>query len=161
MIRDDSGNHWTAGVYLPSDSDRLRRAAVILANSTRLQPRSLKVESRKVDNVEHSTQFHPWSGLPLTFIHNRYTPLVARDGTPATAGAWLPIGGTLTYRHRNGEAVWSNELDLHPLPRDPTLAPLRWIDLKPLTCKWERLPAMTWAELAQIDVITNEQELTA
>lgn len=161
VIRDDSGGHWTAGVYAASDSDRLQRAAVILANSTRLRPQSLRVESRKVDDVEHAAQFHPWAGLPLTFVHNRYTPLVARDGTPATAGAWLPIGGTLTYQHRAGEATWTNELDLHPLPRDPTLAPLRWIDLKPLTCKWERLPEMTWSEWGQIDLITTEQELTA
>lgn len=161
VIRDDSAGHWTAGVYMPSDSDRLRRAAVILANSTRLRPQSLHVESRKVDDVEHAVQFHPWTGLPLMFIHNRYTPLVTRDGTPATAGAWLPIGGTLAYRHRAGEATWSNELDLRPLPRDPTLQPLRWMDLGPLTCKWERLPAMTWAEWGQIDLITTEQELGA
>ena len=161
VIRDDTGGHWTAGTYAPSDTDRLLRAAVILANSTRLHPQSLRVESRKVDDVEYPSQFHPWAGLPLTFIHNRYTPLVARDGTPATAGAGLPVGGTLTYRHRAGEAVWSNELDLHPLPRDPTLPALRWIDLWPLTCKWERLPAMTWAEWGQIDVITTEQELGA
>lgn len=161
VIRDDTGGHWTAGVYAASDSDRLQRAAAILANSTRLRPQSLLVESRKVDDAEHASQFHPWVGLPLTFIHNRYTPLVARDGTPATAGAWLPIGGTLTYQHKAGEATWSNELVLHPLPRDPTLQPLRWMDLKPLTCKWERLPEMTWAEWAQIDLITTEQELGA
>ncbi|KAB7789463.1 hypothetical protein [Bifidobacterium cebidarum] len=161
VLKDDTGGHWTAGIYSPSDSDRLRRAAVILANSTRLRPQSLRVESRKVDDVEHADQFHAWPGLPLTFIHNRYTPLVARDGTPATAGAWLPVGGTLTYRHRAGEATWSNELDLHPLARDPTLAALRWRDLRPLTCKWERLPEMTWAEWGQIDIITTEQELEA
>lgn len=160
VIRDDTGGRWTAGVYMPSDSDRLRRADVILANSTRLRPQSLRVESRKVDDVEYAAQFHPWAGLPFTFIHNRYTPLVARDGTPATAGAWLPVGGTLTYRHTAGEATWSNELDLHPLPRDPTLQPLRWGDLRPLTCRWERVTDMTWSEWAQIDVIaTNESEL--
>lgn len=160
VIRDNTGGRWTAGVYMPSDSDRLRRADVILANSTRLRPQSLRVESRKVDDVEYAAQFHPWAGLPLTFIHNRYTPLVARDGTPATAGAWLPVGGTLTYRHTAGEATWSNELDLHPLPRDPTLQPLRWGDLRPLTCRWERVTDMTWSEWAQIDVIaTNESEL--
>lgn len=161
IVRDDTGGKWLQGIYQPSDADRLQRAAVILVNSTRLRPQSLRIESRRVDDVEHADQFNPWSGLPLTFVHNRFTPLVARDGTPATAGAWLPIGGTLTYRHQTGEAVWTNELNLHPLPRDPNIRRVRWIDLQPLTCKWERLPPLTWAEWAQIDLITTEQELGA
>lgn len=157
ILKDDTGR-WNPGVFAPSDGQRQQVAAVILANSTRLIPQQLKTDSRKTDDTEHAGMFHAYPGHPLVFIHNRYTPLTDRDGTPATGGAWLPIGGTLTYRHRGREATWSNELQIYPLPRDPTTQPLQWRDLEPVACKWQRLPAFTWSEFAQIDMITTDMK---
>lgn len=162
VLRDDTNGVWPHGVWEPTETDRVQAATMILVNATRLRPKSLRIDSRHVDDMDHADAFRPSPGDPLAFVHNRYTPLVSRDGTPATAGAWLAIGGTLTYRHIAGEAAWTNEVELQPLPRDPSLSPLRWDDLEPLTCRWERVAPMTWAELAQINLIsTDEKELNA
>lgn len=153
VIRDDTAGRWTPGIWTPSETDRDRYAAWILANSTRLIPQGLTADSRHIDDDAYPGAFRIWADTPLVFIHNRYTVLTGRDGTPVTAGAWLPVAGTLTYRHHGRSATWRNELKMRALPRNPTVRPLMWDDLATMTCAWRRLDAFTWAEWAQIDEI--------
>lgn len=154
IITDDTAGEWPHGHLTPSEQDRRRYAAIIRANSTRLHPVGLKVDTRRISDLNHPDLFRASAPNPLVFTHNRYTPLLSRDGAPATAGMWQPIGGTLTYRHQGGRAVWANEFEtLHPLPRDPSISPPTWAAMNAVTCQWQQVAQLTWAELSQIDRI--------
>lgn len=130
---------------------------ILLANSNRLRPQGLRIDSDHLDDTTYECIFTTAPSWPFAFIHNIYTTLTDRDGVPSTSGSWLAIGGTLSYQARP-HAVWSNDLTLHPLPRDTTTGPIRWVDLRPVGCAWKRLPEFTWMEFGQIDTITTSKE---
>ncbi|WEV67972.1 hypothetical protein OZX72_03035 [Bifidobacterium sp. ESL0769] len=152
ILADESEGNWVGNAYRPSEAERGQWAAWLQAATMRLRPEKLTASTEKIDIDGHEQTFQPSATL-WAFVRNRYTTLLSEDGTPATSGAWLGIGGTLTFKWRHGRPVFTNELELQPLPMLPsTLA--TWAALQPITLKWADL-SFTWGEFGQI---TNFKE---
>ena len=66
-----------------------------------------------------------------------------------TAGAWLAIGGTLSFSWDGDEPDLSNELTITPLPMIPSELST-WADLDPINIAWTTLQPFTWGEFGQI-----------
>lgn len=148
VTRDDSQGHWTRGTWQPSDDERQRWARWLATQTLRLRPEKLTASSRHLDIDLYERQLQPTASL-WAFVNTRYTKLLADDGTPATSGAWLATGGTLSFDWRNGEPVLSNELTLTPLPMTPSTLS-HWDDLNPIGMAWQAMPEFTWGEFSQI-----------
>ena len=89
------------------------------------------------------------SAILLAFASTRYTKLLDANGSPVTAGAWLAIGGTLSFAWDGDEPDLSNELTITPLPMIPSELST-WADLDPINIAWTTLQPFTWGEFGQI-----------
>ena len=88
------------------------------------------------------------SAILLAFASTRYTKLLDSQGSPVTSGAWLAIGGTLSFQWTGGEPELRNELTITPLPMLPSELST-WGDVDPLSIPWPTL-TFTWGEFGQI-----------
>lgn len=153
ITRDDSGGRWKGGVWAPTDTQRDQWAEWLAVQTLRLRPKSLTASSRRLDIDLFEQALQPTASL-WAFVSTRYTKLLSDDGTPATSGAWLATGGTLSFDWRDGMPVLSNELDVSPLPMRPS-ALSRWRDLEPIGIAWQDMPAFTWGEMSRITYFTD------
>lgn len=147
IIADESQGHWHGRAWQPTDAQRGQWAEWLKACTIRLRPQKLTVTSAKADIDLAERHLQPAPAL-YAFISNRYTKLLSDDGTPATSGVWLAIGGTLSFAWEHDRPVISNEVDLWPMPTIPSQIS-RWQDLEPITLSWTALP-ITWGEFSQI-----------
>ncbi|WEV47009.1 hypothetical protein OZX62_01545 [Bifidobacterium sp. ESL0690] len=147
VLADESEGNWGGNAYRPSEAERRQWVAWLQAATMRLRPEKLTASTEKIDIDDHEQTFQPSATL-WAFVRNRYTSLLSEDGTPATSGAWLGIGGTLTFKWRHGKPVFDNEMELQPLPPMPTTL-ATWGALNPITLKWADL-SFTWGEFGQI-----------
>lgn len=147
VTANEAGDHWTGGVWQPTAEQRTRWAEWLAVQTLRLRPEKLTASSRHLDLDVFEQQLQPTASL-WAFVSTRYTKLLADDGTPATSGAWLAIGGTLSFDWQAGEPVLANELTLTPLPMLPSTLSA-WRDLDPINLKWSEL-GFTWGEFSQI-----------
>ena len=153
ITRDDSGGRWKGGVWAPTDTQRDQWAEWLAVQTLRLRPKSLTASSRRLDIDLFEQALQPTASL-WAFVSTRYTKLLSDDGTPATSGAWLATGGTLSFDWRDGMPVLSNELDVSPLPMRPSTLS-RWRDLEPIGIAWKDMPPFTWGEMSQITYFTD------
>ncbi|ETY71001.1 hypothetical protein BMOU_1864 [Bifidobacterium moukalabense DSM 27321] len=153
ITRDDSAGHWQAGTWTPTDAQRDQWAEWLAVQTLRLRPKGLTASSRRLDIDLFEQALQPTASL-WAFVSTRYTRLLADDGTPATSGAWLATGGTLSFDWRDGIPVLENELDISPLPMLPSTLS-RWRDLDPIGIAWQDMPAFTWGEMSQITYFTD------
>ena len=147
IIADESQGHWHGQVWRPTDAQRSQWAEWIKACTIRLRPQKLTVTSAKADIDLAEQNLQPAPSL-YAFISNRYTRLLSDDGTPATSGVWMAIGGTLSFTWAHDRPILSNEINLWPMPTIPSQIS-RWQDLAPITLAWNKL-AITWGEFSQI-----------
>lgn len=147
VLADETEGNWGGTPYRPSDAERAQWAAWLQASTMRLRPEKLTVSSEDIDIDDHEQTFQPSPTL-WAFIRNRYTNLISDDGTPATSGAWLGIGGTLAFRWRHGRPVFTSMVELHPVPMRPSTLAV-WGALGPIALTWSGLP-FTWGEFSQI-----------
>lgn len=147
IITDASEGHYKGKVWQPTEGQREQWADWLQAASLRLRPVKITASSRFIDIDDFEQQLQPSASL-WAFVSNRYTKLLSDDGSPATSGAWLATGGTLTFTWQGNEPTLSNEISIHPLPMiPPTMS--HWQDLTPITLPWTALP-ITWGEFSQI-----------
>jgi hypothetical protein len=144
VISDESEGHLGQAAWNPTNSPT--RINWLKANTLRLRPSALTLTSRRTHVTDHEFCFTPTPFL-IGMVHNRYTSLLGDDGKPATSGAWMAIGGTLTFTNST-TPEFRNELNLQPLHLNPTTL-ATWGALTPITLPWSRL-SMTWAELGTI-----------
>lgn len=144
---DESEGHWHGQAWQPTEAQRSQWANWLKACTVRLRPQKLTVNSVKVDIDQAEQNLQPAPSL-YAFVRNRYTRLLSDDGTPATSGVWLGIGGTLSFTWAHDQPVLSNEVTLWPMPMIPSQIS-RWMDLAPITMPWHDL-GFTWGEFAQI-----------
>ena len=148
IVQDDSQGHYQGlQVFAPSDTDRDRRAKWLEAQTMRLRPEGLTLDSRDINIDDFEFAFMPTAML-LGFIRNRFTRLAADDGTPATSGAWMGTGGSLSFEWHDGTPVLRNKMSVSPMPMIPSTMS-RWQDLDPIGLTWPSLE-FTWAEFGQI-----------
>lgn len=152
VISDETDGRWTRGVYQPTQADRQSRAQWLSAQTMRLRPQELTVDSRDMDIDTYEQAFMP-TAIPFGFIRNRYTKLVADDGTPATSGAWMGIGGEITFKWQGKIPVIRNQITLSPLPMTPSTIST-WDDLAPINLPWTAIE-FTWGEFSQITYFTE------
>jgi len=141
---------WTLDVTIKEDFSTTGLSAWCFTNqgkTMRLRPEKLTVSTEYIDIDEFEQTFQPSATL-FAFVSNRYTRLESDDGTPATSGAWLGIGGTFTFKWRHGKPVMSNEFELQPLPMTPSTVS-KWADTTPIGLPWRSVP-FTWGEFSQI-----------
>jgi hypothetical protein len=147
VLADESAGNWGGTPYQPSDAERDQWADWLQATTMRLRPEKLTASSTKIDIDDFEQVFQP-SAQIWAFVSNRYTSLLADDGTPATSGAWLGIGGTLRFKWQDNQPVFYNEVTLQPAPMVPSLL-AHWGDLAPISLAWRYL-TYTWGEFSQI-----------
>lgn len=147
ILTDETEGNWGGAAYQPSDAERDQWADWLSATTMRLRPEKLTASTEHIDIDEFEQTFQPSATL-WAFISNRYTRLLADDGTPATSGAWLGIGGTLTFKWQHNKPVLSNEVELQPLPMTPPTVS-KWADTTPISLPWRSVP-FTWGEFSQI-----------
>ena len=134
--------------------------------ASRLIPTGLSVDTLHTDPDEFENVFLPQPFGPLVFLNNQFTTLSIEkgkgladaNGVPATQGAWMAIGGTLTYRFVNNLPVITHEFNLTPLVTDRehvNESPV-WNDVT-ISLPYTSLdPQLTWNDLGQIDQFTTK-----
>ncbi len=147
IIVNNAADHWQPSMLAPSQAQRDQWADWLATTTMRLRPEKLTVSTEYIDIDEFEQTFQPSATL-FAFVSNRYTRLESDDGTPATSGAWLGIGGTFTFKWRHGKPVMSNEFELQPLPMTPSTVS-KWADTTPIGLPWRSVP-FTWGEFSQI-----------
>ena len=155
IISDATGS----AVWRPSDADRIMMADLIENLAVKLRPSGIVIDSRNLPVSLFETSYQPSASGPWAFTSSMFTSLVSDDGYPATGGAWLAIGGVLTYGHRNKTPFFRNELTIIPLPRSTLHDNPRWMDMQGITAQWKYV-RMTWAEFAQITNFEHQEERT-
>lgn len=152
VTANEAGDHWTGGVWQPTEKQQAQWAEWLAVQTLRLRTEKLTASSRYLDMDVFEQQLQPSASL-WAFVSTKFTKLLADDGTPATSGAWLAIDGTLSFDWQDGDPVLANELTLTPLPMQPsTLSD--WQDLDPIALTWGRR-SFTWGEFSQITYFQN------
>lgn len=145
---DESGGHWPGTVWQPSDAQRDQWADWLATQTLKPIPEAPTISSRDIDLDLYEHTLQP-SAILLAFASTRYTKLLDANGSPVTAGAWLAIGGTLSFAWDGDEPDLSNELTITPLPMIPSELST-WADLDPINIAWTTLQPFTWGEFGQI-----------
>lgn len=139
--------------WLPSDAQRKHVAELLLAIDTRLRPRSIVFDSRRLEPFAYPWLFRAQPATAIAFVDTVADTLLDMDGQPAIEGAWSMIGGTLTYNWHNGEPRFRHEATLWPHARAATGTPT-YGDLQPVTAPYGDVPDyMTIRELQTINRI--------
>ena len=144
---DESGGHWPGTVWQPSDAQRDQWADWLATQTLKPIPEAPTISSRDIDLDLYEHTLQP-SAILLAFASTRYTKLLDANGSPVTAGAWLAIGGTLSFAWDGDEPDLSNELTITPLPMIPSELST-WADLDPIGLPWTAT-VFTWGEFGQI-----------
>lgn len=144
---DESGGHWPGTVWNPTEGQRDQWADWLATQTLKPIPEHPTISSRNIDIDLHEETLQP-SAILLAFASTRYTKLLDSQGSPVTSGAWLAIGGTLSFQWTGGAAELRNELTITPLPMLPSELST-WGDVDPLPIPWPAL-TFTWGEFSQI-----------
>ncbi len=134
---DDSGGVWNSGgTSTVSDTDRANVAQWLESHDLRMVPETVTFNSTRLDPARLPWLYKASPSGPFIIVKAKASALTGSDGRPAFTGPVTTIGGTLSYRWRNGKPT---------LIQEATLAALRPLLTKPLT--WADLPSISWQQL--------------
>ena len=134
---DDSGGVWNSGATSNvSDTDRANVAQWLESHDLRMVPDPVTFNSTRIDPARLSWLYKASPSGPFIIVKAKASALTGSDGRPAFTGPITTIGGTLSYRWRNGKPT---------LTQEATLAALRPLLTKQIT--WTDLSTLSWQQL--------------
>ena len=134
---DDSGGVWNSGATSNvSDTDRANVAQWLESHDLRMVPDPVTFNSTRIDPARLPWLYKASPSGPFIIVKAKASALTGSDGRPAFTGPITTIGGTLSYRWRNGKPT---------LTQEATLAALRPLLTKQIT--WTDLPTLSWQQL--------------
>lgn len=134
---DESGGVWNSGgTSNVSGADRANIAQWLESHDLRMVPETVTFNSTRIDPARRPWLYKASPSGPFIIVKAKASALTGSDGRPAFTGPITTIGGTLSYRWRNGKPT---------LTQEATLAALRPLLTKPLT--WADLPSISWQQL--------------
>ncbi|PWG65038.1 hypothetical protein [Bifidobacterium callitrichidarum] len=159
VTSDSTAGTWGGTIWTPSLSQRISAANWLYAVNMRIRPQGIVFDSRRIDPVNRPELYVSAPSGPIVFTNASIHRLAGGDGLPAFTGAWTTIGGTLTYRWRNGDPVLRHEVTVWPLPAATMTTRLKWADIAGWPAQY-RAVACTWAELAVISTFDSATTTT-
>lgn len=134
---DDSGGVWNSGATSNvSDTDRANVAQWLESHDLRMVTDAVTFNSTRIDPARLPWLYKASPSGPFIIVKAKASALTGSDGRPAFTGPITTIGGTLSYRWRNGKPT---------LTQEATLAALRPLLTKQIT--WADLPTLSWQQL--------------
>lgn len=134
---DDSGGVWNSGgTSTVSDTDRTNIAQWLESHDLRMVPEKVTFNSTRIDPARLPWLYKASPSGPFIIVKAKASALTGSDGRPAFTGPITTIGGTLSYRWRNGNPT---------LTQEATLAALRPLLTERIT--WADLPSISWQQL--------------
>lgn len=134
---DDSGGVWNSGgTSTVSDTDRVNIAQWLESHDLRMVPETVTFNSTRIDPARRPWLYKASPSGPFIIVKAKASALTGSDGRPSFTGPITTIGGTLSYRWRNGKPT---------LTQEATLAALRPLLTERIT--WADLPTLSWQQL--------------
>lgn len=134
---DDSGGVWNSGgTSNVSDTDRANIAQWLESHDLRMVPETVTFNSTRLDPARRPWLYKASPSGPFIIVKAKASALTGSDGRPSFTGPITTIGGTLSYRWRNGKPT---------LTQEATLAALRPLLTERIT--WADLPTLSWQQL--------------
>ena len=134
---DDSGGVWNSGATSNvSDTDRANIAQWLESHDLRMVPDHVTFNSSRIDPARLPWLYKASPSGPFIIVKAKTSALTGSDGRPSFTGPITTIGGTLSYRWRNGKPT---------LTQEATLAALQPLLTKQIT--WADLPTLSWQQL--------------
>ncbi|KAB7366461.1 hypothetical protein GBB52_08935, partial [Bifidobacterium longum] len=138
-----NGTTWT-----PSEQNRIDAARWLETIDRRLTPETIVFDGRKINPADRPELYK--TSPPPAFILQGTRSGTLTDDTdrPATGGAYVAIGGTLTFEWADQTPVLRNEITLWPIPLD-TERQATWADMQAWPPTWTQT-SMSLAELGLV-----------
>lgn len=134
---DDSGGVWNSGgTSTVSDTDRVNIAQWLESHDLRMVPETVTFNSTRIDPARRPWLYKASPSGPFIIVKAKASALTGSDGRPSFTGPITTIGGTLSYRWRNGKPT---------LTQEAKLAALRPLLTERIT--WADLPTLSWQQL--------------
>ena len=134
---DDSGGVWNSGATSNvSDTDRANVAQWLESHDLRMVPETVTFNSTRIDPARLPWLYKAAPSGPFIIVKAKVSALTGSDGRSAFTGPITTIGGTLSYRWRDGKPT---------LAQEATLTALRPLLTKRIT--WADLPILSWQQL--------------
>lgn len=134
---DDSGGVWNSGATSNvSDTDRANVAQWLESHDLRMVPETVTFNNTRIDPARRPWLYKASPSGPFVIVKAKASALIGSDGRPSFTGPITTIGGTLSYRWRNGKPT---------LTQEATLAALRPLLTERIT--WADLPTLSWQQL--------------
>ena len=147
---DDSGGVWNSGATSNvSDTDRANVAQWLESHDLRMVPDPVTFNSTRIDPARLSWLYKASPSGPFIIVKAKASALTGSDGRPAFTGPITTIGGTLSYRWRNGKPTLTQEATLAAL-RPLLTKQITWTDLS--TLSWQQLD-LHFCDLSMIQII--------
>lgn len=150
----DSGGLWTGGdVSTITDTQRADTARWLESHDLRMVPTSVTFNSTRLDPALLPWLYKASPSGPFLIVQAEASALTGSDGRPAFTGPLTTIGGTLSYRWRDGTPTLTQEATLTAL-RPALTTPITWNDLPDV--EWSRLAGLHICDLSMIQTVDDE-----
>ena len=148
---DDSGGVWNSGgTSNVSDTDRANIAQWLESHDLRMVPETATFNSTRIDPARFPWLYKASPSGPFIIVKAKASALTGSDGRPAFTGPITTIGGTLSYRWRNGKPTLTQAATLTAL-RPLATNRITWADL-PSGLSWQQLD-LHICDLSMIQII--------
>jgi len=148
---DDSGGVWNSGgTSNVSDTDRANVAQWLESHDLRMVPETVTFNSTRIDPARLPWLYKAAPSGPFVIVKAKASALIGSDGRPSFTGPITTIGGTLSYRWRNGKPTLTQEATLAAL-RPLLTNRITWADL-PSGLSWQQLD-LHICDLSMIQII--------
>lgn len=148
---DDSGGVWNSGATSNvSDTDRANVAQWLESHDLRMVPETVTFNSTRIDPARRPWLYKASPSGPFVIVKAKASALIGSDGRPSFTGPITTIGGTLSYRWRNGKPTLTQEATLAAL-RPLLTNRITWADL-PSGLSWQQLD-LHICDLSMIQII--------
>lgn len=148
---DDSGGVWNSGATSNvSDTDRANIAQWLESHDLRMVPETVTFNSTQLDPARLPWLYKASPSGPFIIVKAKASALTGSDGRPAFTGPITTLGGTLSYRWRNGKPTLTQAATLTAL-RPLATNRITWADL-PSGLSWQQLD-LHICDLSMIQII--------
>ncbi len=149
---DDSDGVWNSGATSNvSDTDRADVARWLESHDLRMVPETVTFNSTRLDPARLPWLYKASPSGPFIVVQAKASGLTGSDGRPAFTGPLTTIGGTLSYRWRDGTPTLTQEATLTALRPSMTTS-ITWNGL-PASTTWEQLAGIYICDLSMIQAI--------
>ena len=154
---DDSGGVWNSGgTSNVSDTDRANIAQWLESHDLRMVPETVTFNSTRLDPARLPWLYKASPSGPFIIVKAKASALTGSDGRPAFTGPITTIGGTLSYRWRDGKPTLTQEATLTAL-RPLLTNRITWADL-PSNLSWQQLD-LHICDLSTIQIIDTSSTI--